>query len=84
MSGVLVCILKMASAPSSALEYRKCSALGCSARMGRITMDGHMLCVSCRGCECREFIKCSECKDWQDDRFERYLKYMEPQRRDVI
>ena len=63
-------------------KVRFCRGEGCTKRMAAIKNDGHTLCSSCRGKFCSFADRCTECRDWSDEFFNKFLKLRFKRERD--
>ena len=59
----------------SSKQFRVCSSEGCKVRLPDISYDGHSKCAGCIGKLCDSNNHCTECAEWSDDVFARYLKH---------
>ena len=62
--------------PASTPRNRYCQTKGCKARLARLSLDPHVLCVGCRGCECDLQTRCEVCDSWTESAMLDYLGHL--------
>ena len=61
--------------PKTTVQPRYCLEKGCKARLARINLDPHLLCVLHRGVDCNLIDRCDVCELWDNDSMKEYLNH---------